>query len=126
VPADDFEFGCDALLAAVCVDIAGERHCGKIRIVLGPMGETTIQEGKDLSGVRCVIGTGGPLVFARDPAVILGKMLFRSSSAHVLRPREADLRLDKGYVLYAMGLLSAFEPEKALRLMKQAITRIPD
>ena len=74
LPADDFEFRCDALLATVCVDIAGERHCGKIRIVLGPMGEMAIQEGKDFSGVRCVIGTGGPLVFARDPAAILGKI----------------------------------------------------
>jgi uncharacterized protein (TIGR01319 family) len=124
LPADDFEFGCDALLAAVCVDIAGERHCGKIRIVLGPMGEMAIQEGKDLSRVRCVVGTGGPLVFARDPAAILGKMLFRASASHVLRPKEADLRLDSGYVLYAMGLLSASEPEKALRLMKQAIARL--
>ncbi len=121
VPADDFEFGCDALLATVCVDVAGERHCGKIRLVYGAMGEVAIQEGKDLSGVRCIVGTGGPLVFARDPATILGKMLFRAGASHVLRPKEAELRLDRGYVLYAMGLLSAVEPKKALRLMKQTI-----
>lgn len=122
LPADEFEFGCDALLATVCVDVAGERHCGKIRIVFGTMGEIAIQEGKDLSGVRCVIGTGGPIVFARNPHAILGKMLFRANAPHALRPRGADLRLDSGYVLYAMGLLSANEPEKALKLMKQAIT----
>ena len=121
LPTDDYEFGCDALLASVCVDVAGERHCGKIRIVFGAMGEIAIQEGKDLSGVQCVIGTGGPLVFAREPAAILSRMLFRASASHVLRPKEAHLRLDRGYVLYAMGLLSAIEPTKALRLMKQAI-----
>ena len=121
LPENDFEFGCDALLAAVCVDVAGERHCGKLKIVLGPMGEICVQEGKDLSDVRCVIGTGGPLVFARDPAAILDKILFRASAPLTLRPREAALRLDASYVLYAMGLLSASEPKSALRLMKQAI-----
>ncbi len=121
LPGNDFEFNCDALLAAVCVDVAGERHCGKIKIVFGPMGEVALQEGKDLSGVRCVVGTGGPLVFARDPAAILSKILFRANASHVLRPKEAALRLDAGYVLYAMGLLSASEPNSALRLMKQAV-----
>jgi hypothetical protein len=80
-----------------------------------------VQEGKDLSRVRCVIGTGGPLVFAKDPAAILGKILFRAGAPHVLRPKGAALRLDSGYVLYAMGLLSASQPKSALRLMKQAI-----
>lgn len=121
LPADDFEFDCDALLAAVCVDVAGERHTGKIRVVFGPMGEMALQEGKDLSDVRCVVGTGGPLVFARDPAAILGKMLSAGSASPVLKPKEAALKLDAGYVLYAMGLLSASQPGAALRLMKQAI-----
>jgi uncharacterized protein (TIGR01319 family) len=121
LPQSDFEYGCDTLLASVCVDIAGERHCGKIRMVFGPMGEMAVQEGKDLTGVRCVIGTGGPLVFSRDPAAILGKMLFRANAPHVLRPKEADLRLDANYVFYAMGLLSASEPGAALRLLKHAI-----
>ncbi len=124
IPTDDFEFAYDALLASVCVDVAGERHCGKIRIVFGSTGEIAIQEGKDLSGVRWVIGTGGPLVFARDPAAILGRTLFRTGASNVLRPKEAELWLDSGYVLYAMGLLSVDEPEKALRLMKQAISRL--
>jgi uncharacterized protein (TIGR01319 family) len=121
LPESDFEFGCDALLASVCVDVAGERHSGKISIVFGPMGEMAVQEGKDLSEVRFVIGTGGPLVFSRDPAAILGRLLFRASAAHVLRPKEAGLKLDSNYVLYAMGLLSTSEPGAALRLMKQAM-----
>ena len=92
LPENDFEFGCDALLAAVCVDMAGERHCGKLKIVLGPMGEICVQEGKDLSDVRCVIGTGGPLVFARDPAAILDKMLFRASAASDAQAKGSRLK----------------------------------
>jgi uncharacterized protein (TIGR01319 family) len=124
LPSDDFEFLCDGLLAKVCVDVAGERHCGKIKMVFGAMGEMAILEGKDLSGVRCLVGTGGPVVFARNPAAILGELLFKSRASHVLRPKEAELRIDHTYALYAMGLLSTMSPEKALRLMKQTIRRI--
>jgi uncharacterized protein (TIGR01319 family) len=87
----------------------------------GPFGEIMIQEGKDLSEVRGVIGTGGPLVFAKDPASILQKILFRNNSPHVLRPKEAKLYLDQRYALYAMGLLSQTEPRKALRIMKKSL-----
>jgi uncharacterized protein (TIGR01319 family) len=105
----------------VAVDIAGERHCGKIKVVGGSFGEITVQEGKDLSEVKCVVGTGGPLIFSKDPAKILQNLLFQSDSPHVLRPRRAMLYMDKFYSLYAMGLLSQSEPGKALRIMKKAL-----
>ena len=121
LPGNDQEFTLDGLLAGVAVDVAGERHCGRIKTVMGSMGELTIQEGKDLSDVRCVIGTGGPIVFARDPVGILKKVLFSTKSSDVLRPKAFDLYVDHRYALYAMGLLSQIEPEKALRIMKKVI-----
>lgn len=125
LPENDLEFELDGLLASVAVDIAGERHCGRIKVMGGPFGEITIQEGKDLSEVKCVVGTGGPLVFAKEPAKILQNILFQSDSPHVLRPRTAKLYMDKFYSLYAMGLLSQSEPKKALRVMKKTLTPLP-
>ena len=124
LPENDLEFKFDHLLATVAVDIAGERHCGKTKMMAGPFGEVMVLEGKDLSGVNCVIGTGGPLVFARDPVSILQKILFQSNSPHVLRPKEARLYLDQKYVLYAMGLLGHTEPRRALRIMKKNLAPI--
>jgi uncharacterized protein (TIGR01319 family) len=124
LPKDEIEFELDSLLASVAVDIAGRRHCGQIKVTQGPFGELTVQEGKDLSAIRCVIGTGGPIVFARSPEKVLRKILFRANSPHILRPKEADLHIDKSYALYAMGLLSQQEPDKALRIMKKIIIRI--
>ena len=121
LPENDLEYQLDSLLGSVAVDIAGERHCGKIKVVGGPLGEVMVQEGKDLSEVKCVIGTGGPLVFAKDPSRILQGLLFQTDSPHVLRPREAKLYLDRLYSLYAMGLLSETEPMKALRIMKKTL-----
>ncbi len=124
LPETDLEFELDSLLAGVAVDRAGGRHCGKVKVVPGPMGEMTIQEGKDLSDIKCVIGTGGPIVFAREPEAILKRMLFRADSPHMLRPKDAVLHVDRAYVLYAMGLLSQREPGKALRIMKKMVSRI--
>ena len=124
IPEDDLEFKLDGLLASVAVDIAGERHCGKIKLAAGPFGEVMIQEGKDLSQVRCVIGTGGPLVFAKDPVKILQKILYRSDYPHVLKPKEAQFFLDRLYSLYAMGLLGQTDPGKALRIMKKILMPI--
>jgi uncharacterized protein (TIGR01319 family) len=124
LPESALEFDFDNLLAGVAVDIAGERHCGKIKMMAGPFGEVMVLEGKDLSEVRCVIGTGGPIVFAKDPVSILKKILFQSHSPHVLRPKEARLYLDEKYALYAMGLLGQTEPKKALRIMKKNLIAI--
>jgi uncharacterized protein (TIGR01319 family) len=121
LPENDLEYQLDSLLGSVAVDIAGERHCGKIKVVGGPFGEIVVQEGKDLSEVRCVIGTGGPLVFAKDSSKILQKILFQNDSPHILRPRGPELYLDRMYCLYAMGLLGETEPKKALRIMKKVL-----
>jgi uncharacterized protein (TIGR01319 family) len=124
LPENDLEFELDSLLAGVCVDIAGGRHCGKVKLVPGPLGEIVLQEGKDLSDIRCVVGTGGPIVFARDPKAVLKKILFRADAPHMLRPKEALLHIDSAYALYAMGLLSQQEPERALRIMKKIVRRV--
>jgi uncharacterized protein (TIGR01319 family) len=124
LPSNDLEFTLDSLLAGVAVNIAGERHCGRIKMVMGVTGELAVQEGKDLSDVSSVIGTGGPLVFSRNPGNILKKLLFNADSPQVLRPREAGLYIDGSYVLYAMGLLSRSDSGKALRIMKKVITRL--
>jgi len=122
LPENDLEFQMDHILAGVAVDIAGERHCGKIKMMAGPFGEVLIQDGKDLSEVKHIIGTGGPLVFAKEPAKILQKILYRNDSPHVLKPKEAQLYLDRMYSLYAMGLLAQTEPKKALRIMKKLLS----
>ena len=40
---------------------AVERHAGQIRYVYGPSGRQTLAEGKDLTQVKYIVGTGGAL-----------------------------------------------------------------
>jgi uncharacterized protein (TIGR01319 family) len=124
VPETEQQFSCDTRLASVAVDVAMERHAGKIQIVYGPMGEMAVQRGKDLTEVKNVIGTGGPIVFAPDPRSILEYVLFRDSNPYILRPKNPRFYLDTKYILYAAGLLAQAEPKSALALMKRYLKEL--
>ncbi len=124
VPQTDRQLSFDVMLASVAVELAMERHAGRVDIVYGPMGEMAVQRGKDLTEVRHVIGTGGPIVFSREPRGILEGVLFREASPHILRPKNPRLYVDKEYILYAAGLLLQTEPKAALALMKECLAEV--
>ncbi|MFH1646477.1 MAG: methylaspartate mutase accessory protein GlmL [Chloroflexota bacterium] len=124
LPQTAEQYSVDTMLAAVAVEVAMERHAGKVEIVYGPMGEMAVQRGKDLTEVRHVVGTGGPIVFSRDPRAILEAVLFRETSPHILRPRSPRFYVDTEYILYAAGLLAQTEPKAALALMKGYLTEV--
>ena len=42
----------------------------------------------------------------------------------MLKPKEPRFLLDKRYILFAVGLLSLSEPEKALRIFKKYVTEL--
>jgi hypothetical protein len=86
-----------------------------------PFGEVIQEEGPFLLSVSSE--QEGPW-FARDPAEILQRMLYRTDDPHVLKPRNAELHLDRTYSLYAMGLLAQSEPRKALQIMKKTLYRL--
>jgi uncharacterized protein (TIGR01319 family) len=75
-PQTEQHFTADMLLASVAVEVAMERHAGKIDIVYDPQGEMSVQHGKDLTEVKHVIGTDGPLVFSKNPRDIMEKVLY--------------------------------------------------
>jgi uncharacterized protein (TIGR01319 family) len=93
-----------------------KRHAGSVETVYTVSGPATIQHGKDLSEVGVVIGTGGALAHAPDPAAILATALADPGEPFSLRPRGPRLLLDREYILYACGLLGQVEPERALAL----------
>jgi uncharacterized protein (TIGR01319 family) len=116
LPASAEERALDRALARAAVRVAVKRHAGTVETVYTVSGPATIQRGKDLSGVGAVIGTGGALAHAPDPAAILATALADPGEPFSLRPRAPRLLLDRAYILYACGLLGQVEPERALAL----------
>lgn len=112
----------DFALASCAIDIAVKRHAGTLEEVFTPMGLVLVQTGKDLRKVSSVIFTGGALIHAEDPMRLLPCALYNPAEPGSLKPREAELYLDKKYVLSAMGLLGKHYPDTALQIMKKELT----
>jgi uncharacterized protein (TIGR01319 family) len=124
LPCRQEDFACHRLLSRLMVEVATDRHAGHLEVVYSPAGERLIQHGKDLTAVKSVIGTGGPIVFSDNPRQILEGALFNEEDPFVLKPKNPHFYLDEQYILYAVGLLSQVEPEKALLLAKKYLKPI--
>lgn len=124
VPETEEESLAEKILASIAVEIAMERHAGKIEMVYGPAGEMFVQYGKDLTKVEHVVGTGGPIVFSSNPRDILEHALFQEESRHILRPKSPKFYVDEQYILYAAGLLAQTNPKSALALMKKYLKQV--
>ena len=123
-PKTEFDYLMDAGLASAAVDIATRRHAGTIEEVYFPSGAVRIQRGKDLTEVKCVIGTGGIFAYNENQRHILSSACFDSNFPESLRPTMPECYADESYILYALGLLAGFAPEKALKIMKRHLKRV--
>ncbi len=79
-------------------------------------------DGKDLTAVAHVVGTGGIVVHGRHPRKVFEAVLQGSAPSVLLKPRAPRLHLDSSYVLYAAGLLATVEPRAALKLLHRHLT----
>jgi len=105
-------------LASEAVRLSAMRHVGFYETSYTPMGETIIQTGKDLTGVKYVIGTGGAIVNSAAAEEILQAALYSPRDINLLKPQNAKILVDREYCLSAMGLVAQKLPHVALRMMK--------
>ncbi len=120
IAASEREKYFDRIFATACIREALLRHSGQLKEVFTPEGRLWIQQGKDLTEIDILIGTGGALVFADDAGSLLRAGLRLENPLH-LTPRQPQLMLDHKYILYAMGLLAEDYPETAEALLKETL-----
>jgi len=124
LPATPEEEAIDLGMTRVAVRLGVERHVGTLREHHLPTGFCYLQEGKDLTALRTLIGTGGPLRYLAEPEKALQQVLFDPSNPFVLRPRAPGLYADSKYIMWAMGLLVEIEPLAALRILKNGLKEV--
>ena len=117
---DDLE-ALDFALASCAIEEAVRRHAGTISETYTMMGQTFVQEGKNLTNVKQIVVTGGSLIHTRRTAEIAAHACYSPSQPDSLRPRAASVWVDRTYILAAMGLLSSYYPQTALRIMKKEL-----
>ena len=113
----------DRALASMAVRTAVARHAGTMEEAYTMMGLCYVQTGKDLRNVKKIVVTGGSLIHTKETGKIASFALSDPSQPGSLRPLEAEVLVDRKYILAAMGLLSQHYPAAALRIMKKELEK---
>jgi uncharacterized protein (TIGR01319 family) len=102
---------------------AVERHAGQLRYIYTPKGRQTVAEGKDLTVLKYIIGTGGALTRLPHRQEIARQIADCNRNGMMLYPKPGKLKLlyDNHYIMASLGVLSKRYPEAALDLMKQSL-----
>jgi len=74
--------------------------------------------------VRYVIGSGGAVINSANPRAIMANTAYTPRDLNALKPLKPKMLLDETNCLAAMGLLSRFCPEVALRIMKDSFKEV--
>ena len=111
----------DRALASCAIETAVTRHAGTIEEAYTLMGLTYVQTGKDLTQTQNLVVTGGSLIHTQQTSKIASYALYDPAQPTSLRPKKAQVLVDRQYILSAMGLLAASHPACALRIMKKEI-----
>ena len=115
----------DNALAAEAIRISSARHAGYTERFFTAAGEAFSQMGKDLSQVKYVVGSGGAIINAKNPAQIIKYAAYSPRDLNLLKPNNPRFLLDELNSLAAMGLLGRFLPDVALHIMKEKFVDIP-
>ena len=122
VPSTEYEIAFVERLTKEAVIKATERHAGRIRFVYGPSGRSTLAEGKDLTKLKYIIGTGGALTRLPDRKNILKSIPHHNEHGMLLFP-DADCRVltDEDYIMASLGVLSKEYPQAAMHFLRKSL-----
>ena len=123
VPTDAESEALDFALASGAIKTAVTRHAGRLEEFYTMNGIAYMQTGKDLREIRQIIVTGGSLIHTKRTGKIASAAFWDPQDPFSLKPKQADVWVDRSYILAAMGLLSGYHPGTALRIMKKELKK---
>jgi hypothetical protein len=97
------------------------RHAGEIKYAYGAYGRNELVEGRDLTAVRILIGTGGALTRLGGGEKILASIRTDPAKRKLLPPKAASVLLDRHYIMASAGVLLKKHPDTALVLLKESL-----
>lgn len=122
IPKNDEERKLVEILTEEAVMKAMERHAGQIRYVYGPSGRSSVAEGKDLTQVKYIVGTGGALTRLPHRVEIMKKIAGHDETGMRLFPTShAEILVDNDYIMASLGVLSKKHREGAKKLLEQSL-----
>lgn len=121
IPTSDLERQFVEELTLYATITAVRRHGGHLKHLYGPSGKKTVAEGKDLTGVKYIIGTGGALTRLPNRINILKQIALSNKGSDLLPNAEAKILIDNHYIMASLGVMSKKYPEIALKLLENSL-----
>ncbi len=99
------------------------RHAGKLRHFYTPKGRATAAEGKDMTQIKTLIGTGGALTRLPEHERILRELADCNTGNTMLYPKPGVIKIafDEQYVMASLGVLAKTRPEAAKTLLIETL-----
>ncbi len=113
-------------MARGCATESVLRHSGRIRYIYGSTGRIRLAEGKDLTAIVNIFGTGGVLSRSGGSSRILDEVrkLGQKKPMFLLPPKESKLYVDSNYIFAACGLIAQIDEESAKKLLIGDVKRV--
>jgi len=123
IPCDEEQLKLAQTLSRHAASIALKRHAGQLRYTYGASGRQVHAEGKDLSKVKWLIGTGGALTKMPGHREILESLANLNKSKQLLLPKPGMTQtlVDKDYIIAGAGVLAAKHPETAMAILTKSL-----
>jgi len=99
------------------------RHAGRLRYYYTPQGRAAAAEGKDLTQVKTLVGTGGALTRLPERERILRRLADCNAGGAMLYPKPGGMRIafDEEYVMASLGVLAKTRPDAAKALLQKTL-----
>ena len=122
IPKNEDEFKLVEILAEEACMKAVERHAGPIRYIYGPSGRSSVAEGKDLTPVKYIVGTGGAMTRLPHREEIMGRICeYDETGTRLFPTSHAQVLVDNDYIMASLGVLSKKHREGTIKLLEKSL-----
>lgn len=108
-------------LTKEAVRLSAHRHAGGYRSLYGGGGKKTFAEGKDLTGIQYIIGTGGACTRLPNREVLLKEVTYNVLGDKLLPQEQTRILIDNDYIMASLGVLALEDEESAIKLMLKSL-----
>ncbi len=115
------QFALTERLSEEAFKLALERHSGRFINMYNASGKVTYAEGKDLTNVKFVIGTGGALTRLPNRVKIMQNVLNKKNELILKPSSKTKILIDNDYIMASLGVLSKKHTTAALKLLKNSL-----
>lgn len=123
IPKTENDLKFAEILAKEAIRISSRRHAGGFRSLYGGGGKKTYAEGKDLTSIQYIVGTGGAATRLPNRRELLSIITENPLGDKLLPTEEVEVLIDNDYIMASLGALAKENKEAALTLLLNSINK---